>query len=58
MSLTSVNDAVAERLVAELFAGEIVYVPYVRPGFPLARSVSGIVDRCRAGRSGSRWLQA
>jgi rhamnose utilization protein RhaD (predicted bifunctional aldolase and dehydrogenase)/NAD(P)-dependent dehydrogenase (short-subunit alcohol dehydrogenase family) len=45
MSLTNVSDAVAERLVAELFAGEIVYVPYVRPGFPLARSVSGIVDR-------------
>ena len=45
MSLTNVSDAVAERLVAELFAGDIVYVPYVRPGFPLARAVSGIVDR-------------
>jgi rhamnose utilization protein RhaD (predicted bifunctional aldolase and dehydrogenase)/NAD(P)-dependent dehydrogenase (short-subunit alcohol dehydrogenase family) len=45
MSLTNVGDAVAERLVAELFGGEIVYVPYVRPGFPLARAVSGIVDR-------------
>jgi rhamnose utilization protein RhaD (predicted bifunctional aldolase and dehydrogenase)/NAD(P)-dependent dehydrogenase (short-subunit alcohol dehydrogenase family) len=41
MSLTNVSDAVAERLVAEL----IVYVPYVRPGFPLARAVSGMVDR-------------
>ena len=39
------SDAVAERLVAELFGGEIVYVPYVRPGFPLARAVGGIVDR-------------
>lgn len=45
MSLTNVTDAVAERLVAELFAGEIVYVPYVRPGFPLARAVGGLVDR-------------
>jgi rhamnose utilization protein RhaD (predicted bifunctional aldolase and dehydrogenase)/NAD(P)-dependent dehydrogenase (short-subunit alcohol dehydrogenase family) len=45
MSLTNVSDAVVERLVAELFAREIVYVPYVRPGFPLARAVSGIVDR-------------
>ena len=45
MSLTNVSDAVAERLVAELFAGEIVYVSYVRPGFPLARAVSGVVDR-------------
>jgi rhamnose utilization protein RhaD (predicted bifunctional aldolase and dehydrogenase)/NAD(P)-dependent dehydrogenase (short-subunit alcohol dehydrogenase family) len=45
MSLTNVSDAAAERLVAELFAGEIVLVPYVRPGFPLAKAVSGIVDR-------------
>jgi rhamnose utilization protein RhaD (predicted bifunctional aldolase and dehydrogenase)/NAD(P)-dependent dehydrogenase (short-subunit alcohol dehydrogenase family) len=45
MSLTNVSDAAAERLVAELFAGEIVYVPYVRPGFPLARAVSGMADR-------------
>lgn len=45
MSLTNVSDAVAERLVAELFAGEIVYVPYVRPGFPLARTVGGMVNR-------------
>ena len=45
MSLTNVSDGVAARLVAELFAGEIVYVPYVRPGFPLAQAVAGIVDR-------------
>ena len=44
MSLTNVGDATAERLVAELFHGEILYVPYVRPGFPLARAVSGMVD--------------
>jgi rhamnose utilization protein RhaD (predicted bifunctional aldolase and dehydrogenase)/NAD(P)-dependent dehydrogenase (short-subunit alcohol dehydrogenase family) len=52
MSLTNVGDAVAHRLVAELFAGEIVYVPYVRPGFPLARAVSGIVDRLPRGAIG------
>lgn len=45
MSLTNVSDAVAERLVSELFGGEITYVPYVRPGFPLARAVSEMVDR-------------
>lgn len=45
MSLTNVRDEVAERLIAELFAGTIVYVPYVRPGFPLARAVGGMVDR-------------
>ncbi len=44
MSLTNVDDALAKRLVGELFGGEIVYVPYVRPGFPLAKSVSGMVD--------------
>lgn len=44
MSLTNVSDGVAERLIAELFEGEIVYVPYTRPGFPLARVVSGMVD--------------
>src|SRR3989441_11530885 len=45
MSLTNLDDATAERLVTELFQGEIVYVPYVRPGFPLARTVTDMVDR-------------
>ncbi|HZS59989.1 MAG TPA: SDR family oxidoreductase [Gemmatimonadaceae bacterium] len=45
MSLTNVTDSVAERLVAELFGGDIVYVPYVRPGFPLAHAVGRIVDQ-------------
>lgn len=44
MSLTNLSDATAERLVAELFHEEILYVPYVRPGFPLARMVNGMVD--------------
>jgi rhamnulose-1-phosphate aldolase/alcohol dehydrogenase len=48
MSLTNVSDQTAERLVAELFEGRIVYVPYTRPGFPLARSVSGMVGRIPA----------
>jgi len=48
MSLTNVSDGTAERLVGELFDGGIVYVPYSRPGFPLARSVSGMVDRIPA----------
>jgi len=45
MSLTNVPDATAERLVAELFEGAVVYVPYSRPGFPLARAVGRMVDR-------------
>jgi len=45
MSLTNLDDGLAERLVAEVFEGEIVYVPYVRPGFPLAHAVGQIVDR-------------
>ena len=45
MSLTNIRDAEAERLVGELFEGRIVYVPYVRPGFPLARAVSRMVGR-------------
>ena len=48
MSLTNVPDGTAERLVGELFEGGIVYVPYSRPGFPLARAVSGMVDRIPA----------
>jgi rhamnose utilization protein RhaD (predicted bifunctional aldolase and dehydrogenase)/NAD(P)-dependent dehydrogenase (short-subunit alcohol dehydrogenase family) len=48
MSLTNVGDATAERLVGELFEGGIVYVPYSRPGFPLARSVSAMVARIPA----------
>lgn len=44
MSLTNVGDALAERLVAELFQGEVLYVPYARPGFPLARVVNGMVN--------------
>ena len=45
MSLTNIRDAEAERLVGELFEGRVVYVPYVRPGFPLAQAV---------GRTGGR----
>jgi len=45
MSLTNVPEGTAERLVRELFEGTIVYVPYSRPGFPLARAVSAMVHR-------------
>ena len=45
MSLTNIRDAEAERLVGELFEGRIVYVPYVRPGFPLAQAVRRMVGR-------------
>jgi rhamnose utilization protein RhaD (predicted bifunctional aldolase and dehydrogenase)/NAD(P)-dependent dehydrogenase (short-subunit alcohol dehydrogenase family) len=45
MSLTNVPEGTAERLVRELFEGAIVYVPYSRPGFPLARAVSAMVQQ-------------
>ena len=45
MSLTNLKDERAEKLVGELFEGEIFYVPYVRPGFPLARSVVELAPR-------------
>ncbi|HET9727321.1 MAG TPA: SDR family oxidoreductase [Gemmatimonadales bacterium] len=45
MSLTNVPEGTAERLVHELFEGTIVYVPYSRPGFPLARAVSAMVHQ-------------
>lgn len=45
MSLTNVRDGVAERLIEDLFGRAIVYVPYVRPGFPLARAVRDVAGR-------------
>jgi len=52
MSLTNVPDRTGERLVNELFEGALVYVPYVRPGFPLARAVSMMLDRIPAAAIG------
>ena len=54
MSLTNVRDDVAERLVGELFEGRIVYVPYVRPGFPLAQAVSRLGGQAGGRRTGGR----
>ena len=48
MSLTNIRDAEAKRLIGELFEGRVVYVPYVRPGFPLARAVSDMAGRIPA----------
>ncbi len=44
MRLTNLSTPLAERLVGEVFQGEIVYVPYVRPGFPLAQLVDRLAD--------------
>ena len=52
MSLTNIRDSEAERLVGELFEGKIVYAPYVRPGFPLARAVGRTVGRIPANAIG------
>jgi rhamnose utilization protein RhaD (predicted bifunctional aldolase and dehydrogenase)/NAD(P)-dependent dehydrogenase (short-subunit alcohol dehydrogenase family) len=52
MSLTDVSRETGERLVTELFRDEIVYVPYVRPGFPLAYAVGRMVDEIPRGAIG------
>jgi rhamnose utilization protein RhaD (predicted bifunctional aldolase and dehydrogenase)/NAD(P)-dependent dehydrogenase (short-subunit alcohol dehydrogenase family) len=52
MSLTNVAAGTAERLLMELFQERVVYVPYVRPGFPLARAVSELAGRIPAGALG------
>lgn len=52
MSLTNIPDGTAERLVEELFEGEIVYVPFHRPGFPLAKAVSGMAAKVPASAIG------
>jgi rhamnose utilization protein RhaD (predicted bifunctional aldolase and dehydrogenase)/NAD(P)-dependent dehydrogenase (short-subunit alcohol dehydrogenase family) len=52
MSLTNIRDAEARRLVGELFEGRIVYLPYVRPGFPLAQAVGRMVGGSEGRRGG------
>lgn len=54
MSLTNIRDSEAERLLGELFDGRVVYVPYVRPGFPLARAVAQLLVGGSEGRRGGR----
>lgn len=43
MSLTNLPTSLAERLVNEVFEGTIAYMPYSRPGFPLAKLVDEMV---------------
>jgi rhamnose utilization protein RhaD (predicted bifunctional aldolase and dehydrogenase)/NAD(P)-dependent dehydrogenase (short-subunit alcohol dehydrogenase family) len=45
MSLTNVPAGTAERVIRELFQDDIVYVPYVAPGFPLAKAVGRLAER-------------
>jgi rhamnose utilization protein RhaD (predicted bifunctional aldolase and dehydrogenase)/NAD(P)-dependent dehydrogenase (short-subunit alcohol dehydrogenase family) len=52
MSLTNVPEGTAERLIQELFQGEIGYVPYVAPGFALAKAVGKLAERIPAGAIG------
>jgi rhamnose utilization protein RhaD (predicted bifunctional aldolase and dehydrogenase)/NAD(P)-dependent dehydrogenase (short-subunit alcohol dehydrogenase family) len=48
MSLTNIRETKAKGLVGELLEGRIVYLPYVRPGFPLARMVAQRVGQLPA----------
>ncbi len=52
MSLTNLKEELARRLVEEVFEGQVVYVPYARPGFPLARLVDQMVDGIPADAKG------
>jgi rhamnose utilization protein RhaD (predicted bifunctional aldolase and dehydrogenase)/NAD(P)-dependent dehydrogenase (short-subunit alcohol dehydrogenase family) len=52
MSLTNIRDAESERLLGELFDGKVAYLPYVRPGFPLARAVAELIGGEAEGRRG------
>ena len=52
MSLTNLKEELARRLVEEVFEGQVVYVPYARPGFPLARLVDQMADGIPAGARG------
>ena len=52
MSLTNIGADTAERLLRELFRGRVVYVPYARPGFPLARMVGELAARIPASAEG------
>ena len=45
MSLTNLREERAQELVQNLFEGQLAYVPYIRPGFPLAKLVADWVDR-------------
>ena len=58
MSLTNIRDAEAERLVGELFEGRVLYVPSVRPGFPLAQAVGRMVGKAEGRRGGGIPSQA
>jgi hypothetical protein len=51
MSLTNVSEATAQRVVQELFAGEVVLAPYVRR--LLAQAVSRMVDALPTPRAGA-----
>ena len=56
MSLTNVGEGTGERLVGELFDGEIVYVPYVPPGLRARARGAGDGGRTfRPAPPASRW---
>lgn len=52
MSLTNLREELARRLVEEVFEGRIIYVPYARPGFPLAQLVDQMADGIPADTKG------
>jgi rhamnose utilization protein RhaD (predicted bifunctional aldolase and dehydrogenase)/NAD(P)-dependent dehydrogenase (short-subunit alcohol dehydrogenase family) len=52
MSLTNLGAGAGERLVSELFGDSLVYLPFVPPGFELARAVGQMAGRIPAGAIG------
>jgi rhamnose utilization protein RhaD (predicted bifunctional aldolase and dehydrogenase)/NAD(P)-dependent dehydrogenase (short-subunit alcohol dehydrogenase family) len=52
MSLTNLSAERGRQRVSEAFGERIPYVPYVRPGFPLARAVARLAPALPAGAEG------
>lgn len=52
MTLTNIRDDEAAKLVREIFAGDLAYVPYVRSGFPLAKALLDLEPDLPAGLQG------
>jgi rhamnose utilization protein RhaD (predicted bifunctional aldolase and dehydrogenase)/NAD(P)-dependent dehydrogenase (short-subunit alcohol dehydrogenase family) len=54
--LTLTNQAGGERIVREALGNDVIVLPYVRPGFPLARAVAEAYD-AQPGSRGMVWMR-
>jgi rhamnose utilization protein RhaD (predicted bifunctional aldolase and dehydrogenase)/NAD(P)-dependent dehydrogenase (short-subunit alcohol dehydrogenase family) len=54
--LTLTNQTGGERLIREALGNDVIVLPYVRPGFPLARAVADAYD-AHPGSRGMVWMR-